>query len=285
MSGESTGDGARALVLRPYLAVIAARFRMLLQYRAAALAGFATQLFWGLIKVMVFVAFYSSVSAPLPMTFEQVLVYVWLGQALLALLPWNVDGEIAEDVRSGGVAYELLRPLDLYGFWFARTLAFRAAPTLMRMIPMIAFVYLGLPLLGLDEWALPLPASAAHGAVFVISLVGALFLSAALTMILHIALMWTISGEGFNRVMPGVVPVLAGLIVPLPLFPDWLQPLLYWQPFRGVADVPFRIYSGHIGWEQSIVEIGVQWMWVIVVAGFGYWLLTRARRNLVVQGG
>ena len=60
------------------------------------------------------------------MTFPQVLVYIWLGQALLALLPWNVDKEIAEQIRSGGVAYELLRPVDLYGFWFARTLAFRA---------------------------------------------------------------------------------------------------------------------------------------------------------------
>jgi ABC-2 type transport system permease protein len=202
------------MLLRPYLAVITARFRMLLQYRVAALAGFATQLFWGLIKLMVFAALYRSVSAPLPMTFEQLVVYVWLGQALLALLPWNVDGEIAKDVRSGRVAYELLRPLDLYGFWFARTLAFRAAPTLLRMIPMIAFAYLGLP-----------------------------------------------------------------------LFPDWVQPLLYWQPFRGLADVPFRIYSGHLGWEQSILEIGVQWMWVVVVAGFGYWLLSRALRNLVVQGG
>ena len=68
---------------------------MLLQYRAAAIAGFGTQLFWGFIKVMVFVAFFEASSSPQPMTFAQVIVYVWLGQALLALLPWNVDQEIA----------------------------------------------------------------------------------------------------------------------------------------------------------------------------------------------
>ena len=43
----------------------------------------------------------------------------------------------------------------------------------------------------------------------------------------------------------------AGLIVPLPLFPDWLQPFLYWQPFRGMADVPFHVYSGHIPVDVS----------------------------------
>ena len=36
--------------MRPYWAVLSARFRMLLQYRAAALAGLGTQVFWGLIR-------------------------------------------------------------------------------------------------------------------------------------------------------------------------------------------------------------------------------------------
>jgi ABC-2 type transport system permease protein len=278
--GAKSGGRARA-----YGAIVALRCRMLLQYRAAALAGFATQLFWGFIKVMVFVAFYASATSAPPMTLSEVLVYVWLGQALLALLPWNVDAEIAEQIRSGGVAYELLRPLDLYGFWFARTLAFRVAPTLLRMLPML-LVTLGLmPLVGLGDWALPWPDSTWSGLLFVAAVVGTIALSTAFTMILHITLMWTVSGEGINRMMPGVVPVLAGLIVPLPLFPDWMQGLLYWQPFRGMADVPFRIYSGHIPVGEAWLELAVQWLWTAALIGFGLWLLTRARTRLVVQGG
>ncbi len=271
--------------MTPYAAIVAARFKVLLQYRAAALAGFATQLFWGAIKVMVFVAFFESSSAAQPMTLSQVLVYIWLGQALLALLPWNVDPEIAGHVRSGAVAYELLRPLDLYGFWFARTLAFRAAPTLLRMVPMLLFAYLGLPLIGLGEWALPLPVSGAAAALFCLSLLATLLQSTAITMVLHIALMWTISGEGFNRMMPGIVPLFAGLVVPLPLFPQWLQPLLFWQPFKGLADVPFRIYSGHIAADQALAEIALQTGWCLGIVAFGIWLLGRAGRRVVVQGG
>jgi ABC-2 type transport system permease protein len=271
--------------MQPYLAVIVTRFKLSLQYRAAALAGFGTQLFWGFIKVMVFVAFYETVSVGLPMTFPQVLVYIWLGQSLLVMLPWNVDPEIATQVRSGDVAYELLRPLDLYGFWFARTLAFRSAPAMLRMFPMIAFTYLVMPVIGLEEWALPAPDSALSGLLFACSVVGTLFLSTAFTTILHIALMWTVSGEGFNRIMPGVVMVLAGFVIPLPLFPDWLQPFLHWQPFRGMGDVPYRIYSGHIPVDAAFVEIGVQWLWFVAIVWCGYWLLTRARNKLVIQGG
>ncbi|MGD8833192.1 MAG: ABC-2 family transporter protein, partial [Pseudomonadales bacterium] len=251
----------------------------------AALAGVGTQLFWGFIKVMVFVAFYASAVTEPPMTLSQVLVYIWLGQALLALLPWNVDAEIALQIRSGAVAYELLRPLDLYRFWFARTLAFRTAPTLLRMVPMLLFTGLVMPLVGLAAWALPPPASALSGALCVASVLATLFLSTAFTMILHVTLLWTISGEGINRMMPGIVPVLSGLIVPLPLFPDWMQGFLYWQPLRGMADVPFRIYSGHIAPADAVFEIGLQWCWVAALVAFGIWLLGRARGRLVVQGG
>jgi ABC-2 type transport system permease protein len=234
---------------------------------------------------MVFVAFFASTTAAQPMSLTEVLVYIWLGQALLALLPWNVDQEIAGHIRSGGVAYELLRPLNLYGFWFARTLAFRAAPTLLRMVPMLVFAYFGLPLIGLAEWALPLPESAAAGGFFLMSVVVTLLLSTAITMVLHVALMWTISGEGINRLMPGVVPIFSGLVIPLPLFPDWAQGFLFWQPFKGLADVPFRIYSGHIPVEAAFGEIALQLAWTGVIVAFGMWLLARAGRRLVVQGG
>ena len=142
-----------------------------------------------------------------------------------------------------------------------------------------------MPWIGLADWALPAPDSVASGWLFLLSALATLVLSTAVTMILHISLMWTISGEGFNRMMPGVVPLFAGLIIPLPLFPDWLQDFLYWQPFRGLADVPFRIYSGHIPADEALLEIGMQLGWSMLLIAFGVGLLDRARRNLVVQGG
>jgi len=54
--------GARR-ALQPYAAVVGMRFRMLLQYRAAALAGLWTQLVFGLVLIMIYEAFYRSSSA------------------------------------------------------------------------------------------------------------------------------------------------------------------------------------------------------------------------------
>ncbi len=270
---------------RPYVAILSARYRMLLQYRAAAFAGFVTQLFWGAVKLMVLAAFYAVADADQPMTFAQVAAYIWLGQALLGLLPWNVDPELQEKMFSGAVAYELLRPLDLYLFWFARTVALRTAVTTLRMGPMILVAGLLLPWLGLTQWSLPPPPSVVAACAFIVSISATVLLASAITMILHIALIWTLSGRGFNNIMVGLVMVLSGMAIPLPLFPDWMQGFLFWQPFRGLADVPFRIYSGNIALQSAGLEILLQLVWTGIIVGIGYRVLARAQLRVVVQGG
>ena len=271
--------------MRAYVAVVSARYRMLLQYRAAAFAGFVTQLFWGAIRLMILAAFYAAAPDDAPMTFAQVAAYVWLGQALLGLLPWNVDNDLAGQIRSGGVAYELLRPMDLYGFWFTRTLAFRCAGTTLRMVPLLLFAMFVMPLLGAGDWALQPPPSVASGLLFLLSMVATALLATAFTMIMHIGLLWTIAGDGFNRTMPGIVSVFSGMTIPLPLFPDALQGFLYWQPFRGLADVPYRIYGGHIAPADAWFEIALQLGWTALIVAIGYALLARGTRALVLQGG
>jgi ABC-2 type transport system permease protein len=180
----------------PYKAIVSARFRMMLQYRAAALAGLWTQIVFGMILIMVYEAFYESSDAPKPMTFAQLVSYVWLGQALLAMLPWNVDGDIRAMIRTGAVAYELCRPVDLYGLWYARALAWRTAPTILRAVPMTIFAMLILPLIGLGEWRLDPPASLQSGLGFCAAMFCALLLGCALTTLLNISLIWTIGGDG-----------------------------------------------------------------------------------------
>ncbi len=271
--------------MRPYLAILSARYRTMLQYRAAAFAGAGTQFWWGFILIMVLEAFYGASTAELPMSFPAVVAYIWLGQAFLGLLPWNHDAEIAALVREGGVAYELVRPLDLYAFWFMRTLALRLASTTLRCLPIFVFAGLIMPYTPLAGWTLLPPASAAAGLAFAAAMVAAIALSVSITMLIHVSLLWTISGEGMARVVPSLVIVFSGMVVPLPLFPAWSQPLLAALPFRGLADVPFRIYSGHIPLADAPAAILLSLVWAGALIGIGRLLLARGFRRVVVQGG
>ena len=119
--------------LRPYLAAFRSRFLQMLQYRTAAYAGFATQCWWGGIKIMILAAFYGgAAAASAPMSLAQSVTYTWMAQGLLALLPWGGDPEIALSVRTGAVAYDRLRPVDAYALWFARSAGWAAARAAAR---------------------------------------------------------------------------------------------------------------------------------------------------------
>ena len=268
-----------------YLSIISARYRTLLQYRAAAFAGFVTQLFWGFIKIMVLVAFYKLSATEQPMSLPQVIAYIWLGQALLGMFPWNVDTEIAEMIRNGSVSYEFARPLNLYWFWFCRTIALRTAPTTLRCLPMVVFAMLILPAVSLADWGLMPPPDLGAGIGFLVSVTLGLMLACGLTMLMHVVLIWSISGDGINRILPSFAMVLSGHIIPLPLFPDWMQGFLQNQPFEGLVDIPFRIYCGDITGVDILFELFQQAVWSSLFIAFGYWALNNISRKLVVQGG
>ncbi|MBA3239456.1 MAG: ABC-2 family transporter protein [Parachlamydiaceae bacterium] len=263
--------------MKAYLAILKCRFSVLFQYRAAALAGLCTQLFWGLIKVMVLSAFYAESSRPQPMSLEQAITFIWLGQALIGLLPWTLDKEVEEQINTGNVAYELVRPLNLYWIWYFRSFAIRFVPTAMRFIPV--FIVAGLSL-GLDA-----PISMYAGIAFAVSLIFSVILASSITTFVMTSLLWTISGEGLKRLLPHTVVLLSGMVVPLPLFPEWIQPFLSIQPFRGVLDIPFRLYTGIIPANESLYYLAFQLIWSLLIIVAGKTLIARGINRLTIQGG
>ncbi len=270
--------------MRPYLAVIAARFRTLLQYRGAALGGVVTQAYFGMVRIMILEGFYrSAVFAP-PLGFAEAVGYIWLGQAVFTMQPYNIDRPVRAMVATGTVAYELVRPLHLYAVWYSRALAWRSAPMLLRLPPMVLFAAVLLPLLA-PGWSLRPPPSFAAGAGWLLSMLGALAVSAAVTTLMTISLLFTISGEGVAILVSSLAALLSGMIIPLPLFPGWAQPALRASPFAAMMDLPARVYTGHIPAAQIGWVLLSQLLWTTVLVAAGSALLRRAVRRLVVQGG
>ena len=263
--------------LRAYASIFSIRFQALLQYRAVAFAGLVTQFFWGLMLVMIYQAFYRSTTRAQPIDIAEVITYVWLGQAFLVMLPWNNDPELAALMRNGNIAYELLRPLDLYTFWYVRCAALRTAPMLLRAVPM--FIITGL------FFHLRAPASLAATGAWLAAMLGALLLGCAITMLTSISLLWTVAGDGFTMLVVSSVTLLSGMIIPLPLFPAWAQTPLRLLPFSGLLDAPFRLYLGHLPPSALAGVLARQLLWTAVLIVGGRLILARGMKRLVVQGG
>lgn len=274
--------------LRPYAAALAVRFQQTMQYRAAALAGFATQCWWGAIKIMVIAAFYASspaAAAAAPLTLQQVVTYAWLGQALLALLPWVADAEIALAVRTGAVGYDRLRPVDTYAYWYVRSAGWMVARALPRAVLMFAAAGVTLPLLGLAQWSWTPPPTWEAALLFVPALFLLVTLATAIIMLANALVALTLNDRGVNTLLMPVVIIFSGSLLPLQLFPEGWRWLLFVQPFAGLQDIPFRIYFGELTGARALAGLALQAGWTLAIVLAGRALLESCMRRLQVQGG
>ena len=117
------------------------------------------------------------------------------------------------------------------------------------------------------------------------ALTAAVFLAASINALMNITMFWTLAGHGISVMVGGLLFVLSGMIVPLPLMPDWLQPLLNALPFCGLMDTPFRLLTGSLPPQVLPRLLAHQLGWTAALVLAGRWFMAKSLRRLVVQGG
>jgi ABC-2 type transport system permease protein len=267
--------------MKKYLSFFRIHFQTGIQYRLAAYAGLMATFAWGLLKLLIFAAFYRSNASAFPMTFQQLSSYVWLQQAFTALLGiWFVEWDIFHFITNGNVAYELCRPLSVYNMWFARNSANRSSKTALRCIPILIVAFF-LP----APYRMSLPTSPASAILFVISLMLGFLMVVAFTMLLYSITFFTLSIGGINLVVMAVVKFFTGSVIPLPFLPDRLRRIFELLPFASMLNTPFLIYGGHIANTEALLSILLQIFWLTTFILIGKTLMEKAMRRVVVQGG
>ncbi len=267
--------------MKAYLSFFRIRFLGGIQYRSAAAAGIATQLAWGGLYVLLYKAFYEANPAAFPMTLSQSVDYSWLRQAFLTILfVWIVDGEILSAIVNGEVAYEMVRPTDLYTMWFTKNVATRLSRLVLRCGPVLLVAFLLPPPYGLS-----LPVSVGAFAAFLVTTALAMGNAVAYVMLLYVFSFFTVSPMGLRMLMMSLTEFLAGGIVPLPFMPPVLQKILAFSPFGAMMNVPLRVYSGHIAGQELWISMALQVFWLIAMVLMGRGFMRRACRKLQIQGG
>ena len=268
-------------MMKGYLAVFKLRIHTGLQYRAAALAGIGTQFFFGFMFIMIFQAFYSHATQEPPMTLSQVVTYTWLKQGFLSLVVlWLRDSELFQLITSGNISYELCRPSGLYGLWYAKLLAQRLSSAMLRCLPILIIVWF-LP----EPYGLQLPPDFATFLLFLAVLLAGLLMIVAISMLIYISVFVTMSPVGSLLLFSVFGEFFAGLIIPVPLMPGWMQKIVYALPFHWTADFPFRVFTGNLSKVEAVQGLCFQLIWLAVLVGIGKLAMDKALRRVVVQGG
>ena len=227
--------------MRAYLSVFRMRFRLETHYRGAALGGIACQIFFGLVLAALYRALYAGKPQARPLA--HVITYVWLQQAFFRML-FSSDADLMDKIRTGGIAYDLCRPMDLYGFYYARIMAQKLMGSLLRAAPMLLFAAL-LP----RGWGIMPPAGPAAFLLAVLGLFLGLLCMCALENITMAFTMRTLDSRGVQAMLNLLMMLLSGNVLPLTLYPDSWQKVITFLPYAQLLDAPIRLYTGQ--WAVS----------------------------------
>jgi ABC-2 type transport system permease protein len=259
--------------------LLVAGFRRQSTYRLAALGGLVANATFGLLKVAVLFATVEAVGGELEgYDIGLMSAYIWISQGLLGSVNLFGQSDMATRIKDGTVAVDFLRPVDVQ----SAAIATEVGRSLFALIPRgIPSVLIGAVLIGMTLPATPAPYLL--GAVSV--LLGITIAAATVYALVAAPGFWLVETRGLQLLYMVLSGFLAGLFVPIYLFPTWLETLAQATPFPAMLMYPTDILSGRVDLATSALMLGAQVGWLVVVGAAGQ-LLTRAgRRHLEVQGG
>ena len=252
-------------------------FRRTLTYRAAALAGLVTNFFFGLLRVAVLLALFGDQQEVQGYSVAGVITYTALTQALIAFLSIFGWYQLMQSVHSGEVGADLLKPMNYFQFWMAHDAGRALASLLLNGVTFMIIFDL--------VFDMTYPKSSVQWLALAISLVLAWLLSFAFRFLVNLAAFWTPNAVGAGRFAFFVALFCSGFMMPLGLFPDWMQRLCYLTPFPHILNTVVDIYLNRIvGWDV-LEALLLQTLWAAALVLAGQLLLGRGVRRLVILGG
>ena len=268
-------------IIRIYFAYFKIKFLNEIQYKIPAIAGILTQFAWGIMNIMLYQTFMQEGTSDY--TVSQMATYIWLNQAFFALFNlWAVDNEILEECRTGKIAMELIKPIDLYFIWYSKTLGVKLARVILRAIPIL--IVASLPFMG--TFRLYAPVNITALLFTIITLINSLGIMLAYLMIMYIAVMKTIGSQGLRTAFYLVLNFCSGSLVPIPFMPDAIVKILKLTPFYYMQNVSFNIYNGYITDMKEIVKIIIlQLIWFVILSILGKKMMNKQIKRVEVSGG
>jgi ABC-2 type transport system permease protein len=275
----SPGRPLRASVTT-FGALVWSGFRRYATYRQATIAGSFTNIVFGFLRCYVLLAVAAGAVGGRPGGYDpaQLATFVWVGQGLLTVVGIWGWTDLADRIRTGDVASDLLRPVPPVTAYLAADLGRAGHAMLARFLPPLAVGAIFFTLSTPQRWQ-TIPLFAVSVLLAVIGSYGCRFLVNATAYWLQDArgplVLWTL-GSG----------VLAGLYFPLRLLPEWLAVTLWVAtPFPGLLQTPLDVLVERDPPAQQLGLVLLQACWAVALLAAARKVQQRAERKLVVQGG
>ncbi|MEV5570078.1 ABC-2 family transporter protein [Spirillospora sp. NPDC052269] len=245
-------------------------------YPLGSMAEAVTNSFFGVVRAAILLALWHARPGLGGYDATDAVTYSFLTQALIG--PVQIFGgmELAQRIRSGDVAIDLHRPVDLQAWWLADDVGRALSTLLLRAVPPM--------LVGALLFTMR-PPSPGEAAAFAVSAGLAVLLSFSLRYLVTLSMFWLHDERGINAVMLVLSMFFSGMIVPLVAFPETLGNVARALPWSGLVQIPADVFLGQRTGGALLSGLAFQAAWAAGLLAAGRLLTHAATRRLEAQGG
>jgi ABC-2 type transport system permease protein len=206
----------------------------------------------------------------LPMMITYISISTLLGLYNRSMLEYRIE----EDVKTGFITLMLAKPISYPFYYLFREIGKIGFHMLTRGFPII--------LIALVFFGISLPSTP----LFFLSAILGFFINFLIMFLTGLWSFWSsgnIWGIRFTRIV--VSDMLSGAIIPLYLFPGWLNQIALSLPFQAIYSVPLLIYVGGVTGAELVQSLLTQVIWLAVLGAVTIFVWKRAERKTSSQGG
>ncbi len=205
----------------------------------------------------------------------QMIWYVCMTELVMFCSGSGIFGRMNQEVKSGSIAYQLLRPWNYIFKQFAGTLGeitFSASIfTLMAII--MGLVFVG-PLAGFDPVAIPF---------IIVSFMLSITMNFFFLMSIGLLAFYFEENTPFFFIYNKLLFVF-GMLIPIEFLPLWAQGILRYLPFSLITWAPAKMVV-KFSFEHALAVIPLQAGWCVLAVLLALFVFSRGVRKVNVHGG
>lgn len=242
---------------------------------------FVSTVLMSMIRVLVFyylwMAVYTKSGGLKGYSWQEMKTYVFISFLVNTLLSFYAEMRISNDIRTGAISMDLLKPMDYQKARFSEAIGISMFEGIVTIITvsLISFLF----------FRISPPTSFINGVFFIVSFVVGFFNKFCISYITGLACFWTQSAVGISWTRSAITDILSGALIPLNLFPGLLRDIVMVLPFKNIVYVPLSIYLGKLEGMEMLYAVMVQVIWFIILWFLARILFERAVRKLTIHGG
>lgn len=210
---------------------------------------------------------------------NEVFVYIFLTFIITLFVCQNADFRVSQEIKDGSISISFTKPINYFvSKWFV-TLgsAIFYAINICSWLMIFVFVYI----IYLNNIAISLT----NIILFIISILNSLFITFIIDFMFGLFSIVLMNNWGISKLKAFIFEFMSGNLIPMFFLPGFIQNAFSYLPFFYISYLPTRIFMNKLHFNQALLGILMQFLWIGVLLLFSQvsWMLTR--RKLVVNGG